>query len=114
MVKITNNEEHDYRYVEVMWDDAVSNSQTWAHLDDIAKPERIITRGWLVVDEPSYVSIASSVCGTDGVYEGVVGNTLTVPRGMIVDMFDISATRKRARKRAAATMAAEVQNDPTQ
>lgn len=72
--------------VEVVWNDASSNSESWVSIKDIQPPEQVITVGWLVLDVPGvhgYVSIASSLSNEE-LHEEVVGNTMTIPRGMIV------------------------------
>lgn len=90
-----------YRFVEAIWDDAASNAETWVNLADIQRPERVITRGWLVKDDPEFVCIASSVAA-DEEHEENVGNTMTIPRGMIVELVDLVPTRKRPAKAPAA------------
>jgi hypothetical protein len=85
-----------FRRVEVIWDDATSNSDSWVEIDDIVKPERVNTSGWLVKEEETYVTVAASV-SADGEGSDVVGNTMTVPRGMIVSIKDISIARSKPR-----------------
>lgn len=93
-------DEHDYKFVEVVWLDAAANAATWAHLDDIVKPQGVLSRGWLVKDEPTFIAVANSVSGTDGEYEGVVGGIITIPRGMIVEggLVELRVSRKRIKK----------------
>lgn len=80
-----------YPLAEVIWDDAASNSESWVSIKDIQPPEQVITIGWVVKDVPSepgqrgYVTIASSLSNEE-LEEDVVGNTMTIPRGMIVSM----------------------------
>jgi hypothetical protein len=73
-----------YEYMEIVWDDAASNSATWVHLNDIASTERVITRGWLVQQSDDSLTLASSVSGDDHDID-IVGNTMTIPKGMIVE-----------------------------
>lgn len=80
-----------YKFVEVVWEDAASNSETWVTAKEITAPEEVITRGWLVRDEPKYVAVASSVSNED-LEEDHVGNTLTIPRGMIMTMRELRLT----------------------
>lgn len=80
-----------YKFVEVVWEDAASNSETWVTAKEITAPEEVITRGWLIRDEPKYVAIASSVSNED-LEEDHVGNTLTIPRGMIMTMRELRLT----------------------
>lgn len=87
-----------YKYVEAIWDDAASNSETWVSVDDIQKPERVVTRGWLVKECPTFLSIASSVSATED-YEDTVGNTLTIPRGMVVSLKELKVSYARIKSR---------------
>lgn len=86
-----------YKFVEVVWEDASSNSETWVHTKDIAAPEEVITRGWLVRDEEKYVALASSVANED-LEEDHVGNTMTIPRGMIMMMRELKLTTVKVKK----------------
>lgn len=86
-----------YKFVEIIWDDAASNSKTWVEIADVAPPAPVITRGWLVRDEPKFVSVASSVSNEELEIDNV-GNTMTVPRGMIVTMRELRLTTVRAKK----------------
>jgi len=86
-----------YKFVEVVWEDAASNSETWVKAEEITAPEEVITRGWLVRDELKYVAIASSVSNED-LAEDHVGNTLTIPRGMIMTMRELRLTTVKAKK----------------
>lgn len=86
-----------YPFVEVIWDDAASNSDTWVNTADIATPEQVITRGWLVKETSTYVSIASSV-SNEADHEDNVGNTMTIPKGMVVSRRDLKLTTARPKK----------------
>lgn len=80
-----------YPLVEVVWDDAASNSETWVTTKDIQPPEQVITVGYLVKERKRYVCVASSVPNED-CHEDQIGNTMTIPRGMIVTMREIKPT----------------------
>lgn len=86
--------EPPYKFVEIIWDDAASNSRTWVEIADVAAPAPVITRGWLVKDEPKFVSVASSVAYEELEIDNV-GNTMTVPRGMIVTMRELKVTTRK-------------------
>lgn len=73
-----------YEYMEIVWDDAASNSATWVHLNDIATTERVITRGWNVKETDDAITLASSISADDHDLD-IVGNTMTIPKGMIVE-----------------------------
>lgn len=72
-----------YPLVEVIWDDASSNSESWTHLDDIVTPERVNTTGFLVKETDEFITVAASVSAVED-YIDTVGNTMTIPKGMIV------------------------------
>lgn len=87
-----------YPLVEIIWDDAASNSETWTTIKDAAPPEQVITVGYLVKERKRYVCVASSVANED-CHEDQIGNTMTIPRGMIVSMREIKpATIRWTRK----------------
>ena len=71
-----------YPLVEIVWDDATSNSDSWVHLDDISVPARVNTTGFLVKETPVAVTIAGSVAADEDSI-ATVGNTMTIPLGMI-------------------------------
>ncbi len=83
-----------YPLVEIIWDDATSNSDTWVHVDNISTPERVNTTGFLVKETEIAVTVAGSVAAEE---HGVqtVGNTMTIPRGMIVSRREIRVTKSR-------------------
>jgi hypothetical protein len=106
MTKLKSPYKPPYKFVEVVWEDAASNSETWVTAKEITAPEEVITRGWLVRDEPKYVAVASSVSNED-LEEDHVGNTLTIPRGMIMTMRELrltTAREKQAKKPPAAVI----------
>lgn len=87
-----------YRSVEVVWEDAASNSDSWISIPDISEPIQINTRGWLIKDEDGYVVVAASV-SHDGEGDDNVGNTMTIPRGMILSIKDIKVVNARSKLR---------------
>lgn len=101
--RAVNSYKVPYPFVEIVWDDASSNSESWAHIKDIAEPEQVITRGWLIkqTGEPGgiegYVCVAASLSNEE-LEEEVVGNTMTVPRGMIVKMRELSVQTRKSKK----------------
>ena len=84
------------RYVEVVWDDATAHNESWVEEDEECLPATIITRGWLISDKPTHVSVASSVCHDPE--DKTVGNVATIPRGMIKTMRDLRVTTAKAKK----------------
>lgn len=87
-----------YPFIEVVWDDAASNSSTWVTIAEVTGPEQVITRGWLVKETDTFLSIASSVSNVE-IEEDTVGNTMTIPNGMIVSRraLRLSTAKTRAR-----------------
>lgn len=67
-------------FMEVVWDDAVSNDG-WVDVEEDAKPERIVSRGWLIKETDSYLLLAGAVYERHG---KTIGSTQTIPTGMIV------------------------------
>lgn len=63
-----------YKYVEVTWIDAISDS-SWLQEADFPLPAIITTRGWLVREEKDFITLA----GTLG-QEGDFGEVITIPR----------------------------------
>ncbi len=83
-----------YPLVEIIWDDATSNSESWVHLDDISAPARVNTTGFLVKETELAVTIAGSVAADEDSIS-TVGNTMTVPLGMIVSRRTLKLVRPR-------------------
>lgn len=83
-----------YPFIEVIWDDAASNINEWVSPADLAKPERIISRGWLVREDANYVVVAASIVAA-GSIEDDVSNVTCIPKGMIVERNPLKLTRPR-------------------
>lgn len=93
---MTQFELPDYPYMEIVWDDAASNSATWVDLENIAETERVMTRGWKVRETESSITLASSV-SMQAEFHGNVGNTMTIPKGMVVTQREIKVIKKNAK-----------------
>lgn len=87
-----------YPLVEIIWDDASSNSESWVHLDDIVRPERVNTTGFLVKETEEFITIAASVSAVEE-YIDTVGNTMTIPKGMIVSRREVRLVNARSKSR---------------
>lgn len=87
-----------YPLVEVIWDDASSNSESWTHLDDIVTPERVNTTGFLVKETDVFITVAASVSAVEDYIE-TVGNTMTIPKGMIVTRREVRIVNARSKPR---------------
>jgi hypothetical protein len=85
-----------YPLVEVIWDDAASNSESWVHINDIVAPERVNTTGFLVKETDEFLTIAASVSAVEDYIE-TVGNTMTIPKGMIVTRREVRLVNVRKR-----------------
>lgn len=72
-----------YPLIEVVWDDAASNSETWVLLGEVSEPEQVLTVGYLVKETERAIVIANSVSNEE-VHEETVGNTITIPKGFLV------------------------------
>lgn len=83
-----------YPIVEIIWDDAASNSETWVDLKDISEPEQVITVGYLVKTTKRAYTVANSVSNEEK-HEESVGNTMTIPRGMVVSYRELRVVTKR-------------------
>ena len=83
-----------YPLVEIVWDDATSNNDAWVHLDDVSAPARVNTTGFLVKETDAAVTIAGSVAADEDSIE-TVGNTMTIPKGMIVSRKEVRLVKSR-------------------
>ncbi len=86
-----------YPLVEVIWDDAASNSESWVNVKDITEPEQVITVGYLVKKTKTSLTVAASVSNEE-LHEDIVGNTMTIPRGMIVSFRELKVSTKETPK----------------
>lgn len=99
-----------YSFVEVIWDDAASNTEAWVGVNDIAAPEQVITRGWLVKETDTYVSVAASVSNEE-LHEETVGNTMTIPKGMIASRRELTVSTKKTKAKGNERTQQRSQND---
>lgn len=83
-----------YPLIEVIWNDASSNSESWVHLNDIATPEQVNTTGFLVKETDEYITVAASIANHPEEIE-TVGNTMTIPKGMIVSRREVRIVNAR-------------------
>jgi len=68
-------------YLEVIWNDAASNDG-WVDTSDDTSPIKIISRGWLIKETPTYLVLAAAKhCAEEST---TVGSTQTIPTGMII------------------------------
>lgn len=87
-----------YPLVEVIWDDAASNSASWVDVDDVAKPEQVNTTGFLVKETDTYITVAGSVSNDEENIKNV-GSTMTIPKGMIVSRREVKISNARSKPR---------------
>ncbi len=78
----------DKPYVEVMWIDAVPGDN-WLSLDDLPEPRMMRTRGWLIKEHNDHVVLAGTLDADNGLY----GETLALPRGMIEVMHELKVIK---------------------
>jgi hypothetical protein len=69
------------RFVLVEWLDAMSDDAGWKSWKKVAKQEPVLVHslGYVVRDEPGFMTLAGSVVVIDGTLDGDV----TIPRSMI-------------------------------
>ncbi len=89
-------------YVEVQWHDATSESQ-WKSSDNLPNVSAIITRGWLVRQTKRCITVAGSVGAIDEKPDGEiasldVGEIITIPRGCVIDIFELKVVRTPKRR----------------
>lgn len=82
------------KFVEVVWNDAASNDG-WVELTADTDPQQIITRGWLVKENPNYLVLAASLQIGKA---DTVGSTQIIPLGMIVSQRELKVTNARNSK----------------
>lgn len=87
-----------YPLIEVVWVDSTSHPDTWVAIEDIPDPARVNTTGFLVKETAVYIVVASSVSDEEDAIQ-TVGNTMTIPIGMIVSRTAIKIARARKRKK---------------
>lgn len=86
-----------YPFVEVIWNDAASNSETWVPIAEISGIEQVITRGWLVKETEAFLAIAGSV-SNENLEVDQVGNTISIPIGMIVSRRELRLSTLKPKK----------------
>ena len=78
MAKKLKRPEQHYDCVEVLWDDAAGLRHGWMDKVEKPKPELALSVGFLIVDEPSHIILASDT-DDDGGHNG----RTQIPRGMV-------------------------------
>lgn len=69
-----------WKYVEVEWSDPVSTIK-WIEGETFPKPQRCLTRAWLVQDDMDAITLAATISDDDGRW--VYSEIVTLPRGCI-------------------------------
>ncbi len=77
-------------FVEVRWIDSAT-SGGWAEIKDLPKPADMITRGWLVVDNDDYITLAGTYYHDDGIVQ--VGEFISIPRVSILPVNNIKVRK---------------------
>lgn len=98
-------------YLEVEWEDAASNDG-WADKDTDLGPEIILSRGWLVKEHATYITLANTIHKES---DHQFGGTQTIPRGNIVKCRELkvsNASIKLRRKLHPEPGAEEVHREP--
>lgn len=75
------------RFVLVEWLDAMSDDAGWKSWKKVAKQEPVLVHslGYVVRDEPEFMTVAGSVVVIDGTLDGDV----TIPRSMIKTVHEL-------------------------
>jgi hypothetical protein len=75
------------RFVLVEWLDAMSDDAGWKTWKKVAQQEPVMVHslGYVVRDEPGFLTVAGSVCIVDGMRDGDV----TIPRSMIKKIHEL-------------------------
>lgn len=87
-----------FQYWEIVWDDAVSNSEEWLDIADIAEPMRVTSRGWKVKETNAAITLAASTY-PESEKDTTVGNLMTIPHGMIVSKRELKVSNARRNTR---------------
>lgn len=83
------------KFVEVVWNDAASD-EGWVDLSADSEPMKIITRGWLIKEYPSYIVLAASLQVDN---KDTVGSTQIIPLGMIITQRELKVVNARSKPR---------------
>jgi hypothetical protein len=82
-------------FIEIEWEDAASNDG-WISKEEDTSPVIIVSRGWLVRETDTYITIANSIHKFS---DQQVGGTQTVPLGMIKSRRELKVTNARSKLR---------------
>ena len=80
-----------YPVVWIIWDDAESDSSWSEEPTTPLGPTHATTMGFLVRDEKDYVLVADSYFPNSK----IISNTTKIPRGMIVEMIELTINKKK-------------------
>ena len=76
-----------YRFVEVVWLDA-NRSLGWTLAGEMPQPAKCVSRGWVWQDDAAAVVLYSTITESDPVE---YGETIAIPKGMVVSMKELPA-----------------------
>lgn len=82
-------------FLEIEWDDAMSNDG-WIAVTDDVDPIRIVTRGWLIKETDTYITVAASIYRHSA---DTVGSTQTIPLKMITSRRELKVSNARSKLR---------------
>jgi len=82
-------EDHPFKCVEVLWEDACSSGEGWTRARDLPTPQNMTTRGWLAKEEPGYVVMAGTYYGDD-----MFGEVICIPRCCIQSIMELECRKK--------------------
>ena len=81
-----------WKFCEVKWSDAKSDAH-WQDHANLHGPATIISRGWLVINEKTHITLAASYMEPEeGDEVSDVGEIITIPRGCIVLITEIEVS----------------------
>jgi hypothetical protein len=88
----------ELRLVKVVWEDAWGDKTDEINVEDVAAShtaKKVVTVGWLLLDDASGVSVANEDCG-----RGWFRGRTFIPRGMNPKVEDIMKPKKRRNRKA--------------
>lgn len=100
------------KFMEVVWMDAASNDG-WVEIEGDNTPMQIITRGWQIKENPTYIVLAASLQLDN---PSTVGSTQIIPIGMIVSSRELkvsNASSKLRHKLHPEPSAEEIHREPS-
>lgn len=84
------------KLIEVVWKDVLDTGGDWYHEDKLPEPVTVKTIGYVLADKTKHIVLMRDFYFDHD--KGVAGGVITIPKGMIVKINDVSIVTSKSKK----------------